>query len=201
MSNGGPRRGLAWLVRWLHTYLSLLGFFAVVFFGATGLTLNHAGWFEAGGESAREEHGELQAKWLGNASDTIADRLAVVEHLRRAHGVRGGVSEFRVDADQCVVVFKGPGYTADAVIDRATAGYELTETRKGAFALIDDLHKGRDTGAVWSWVIDVGAAIVTLSGLTGIWLLCYLKKRRGLGLLVAALGTAVPVVLWFSFVP
>ncbi|MEZ5966174.1 MAG: PepSY-associated TM helix domain-containing protein [Planctomycetota bacterium] len=188
-------------MRWLHTYVSMLGFLAVVFFGITGLTLNHAAWFESGAESTREEKGTLDAAWLGQADDSVADRLAVVEHLRRVHGIAGTVCEFQVAADECVIVFKGPGYTADAVVDREHATYELTETRKGAFALIDDLHKGRDTGPVWSWVVDVSAVVVTVSGLTGLWLLCYLKKRRLAGMLVATLGAAVPVALWWLFVP
>ena len=36
----------AWM-RWLHIYLSMLGFTALIFFSVTGITLNHADWFFA----------------------------------------------------------------------------------------------------------------------------------------------------------
>lgn len=202
MSDARPTRSLAWWVRWLHTYVSMLGFLVVVFFGVTGLTLNHADWFEAGGERVREATGNVDARWLSNGGDDAAiDRLAIVESLRAAHGLRGGLSEFRIADDECVVVFKGPGYSADAVIERATGGCQVTETHKGAMALLDDLHKGRDSGAVWSWVVDVSAVVVAIAGLTGIWLLCYLKKRRVAGLLVAAVGAVLPVAVWWVWVP
>src|SRR5262245_16849570 len=34
-------------VRWLHIYVSLLGFTALIFFAVTGVTLNHPTWFGA----------------------------------------------------------------------------------------------------------------------------------------------------------
>ncbi|MFO1053309.1 MAG: PepSY-associated TM helix domain-containing protein [Planctomycetota bacterium] len=202
MSERAPRRSLPWIVRWLHTYLSMAGFLVIVFFGITGLTLNHADYFEGGAEVTREATGSLETRWLGTPDDDgrEVDKLAIVEHLRAQAGVRGMLSEFRIDGEECAVLFKGPGYTADALIDRRNGSFEVTETRKGTFALIDDLHKGRDTGGPWSIVVDVSAVVVTLSGLTGIWLLCYLKKRRLAGLLTAAAGTVLPVLVWLWFV-
>jgi len=35
-------------------------------------------------------------------------------------------------------------------IDHTELDYELTETRNGLIAAINDLHKGRDTGRAWS---------------------------------------------------
>ena len=40
--------------------------------------------------------------------------------------------------------------TPDVFIDRATGRYELTETRMGFFAVMNDLHKGRDSGKAWA---------------------------------------------------
>ena len=71
------------------------------------------------------------------------DKLQIVEHLRRDHGIHADLSDFRVDDAQCAVSFKGPGYTADTFIDRDSGKYEVTETRLGWGAIINDLHKGR----------------------------------------------------------
>ena len=60
---------------------------------------------------------------------------------------------------------------ADVTIDRATGAYHLEETRRGVMAILDDLHKGRDSGDGWSLVIDVAAIVTSLSPLTGLWLL------------------------------
>ena len=57
---------------------------------------------------------------------------------------------------------KGPGSTADAVVERRTGTYELTESRHGLVAMANDLHKGRDTGDIWKWLIDVSALLLTV---------------------------------------
>ena len=73
-------------------------------------------------------------------------------------------------------------------IDRTTGDYELTKTSAGFVGLINDLHKGRDTGPGWSMFIDISAALLALVSLTGMVLLLFLKRRRPSGLLIAALG-------------
>jgi hypothetical protein len=198
-------------MRWLHIYLSMFGLAAVLFFSATGLTLNHPDWF---GEAERRvsARGEMPARWLrldvpagspageDDESRRVA-KLEVVEYLRKAHGVRGSVAEFRVDAGECGVTFKGPGYAADAFIDRETGRYDLTQTLHGFVAVINDLHKGRDTGRAWSAVLDASAIVLVVISLTGLALLFYLKRRRIRGLLVAGVGTAAVVGVVMLLVP
>ena len=43
-------------MRWIHIYLSMFGLAAVLFFGVTGLTLNHPEWFlDGAGRTVRAE--------------------------------------------------------------------------------------------------------------------------------------------------
>src|SRR5205085_10216013 len=124
--HGFWRRHAAAFFRWLHIYLSMISFAIVFFFAVTGLTLNHADWFSHGKESVKQLQGKLDAKWTVGANASV-QKLEVVEFLRRAHGIKGAVSEFRIEETQCDVSFKGPGYSADAIIKRGTGDYELTE--------------------------------------------------------------------------
>src|SRR3954452_4549503 len=153
---------LAATMRWLHIYLSMFGLATILFFGATGLTLNHPTWTFGVAEKMTQAQGQVDLKWLNpDAPAATPDgerpvmKLEVVEHLRKEHGVRGALAEFRSDDRERMVTFKGPGYSADAFIDRETGKYNLTESRHGFVAMINDLHKGRDTGAAWSVVVDV----------------------------------------------
>jgi hypothetical protein len=57
------------------------------------------------------------------------------------------VSEFRIDDSQCTVSFKGPGYAADAFINRENGKYELTLLRAGMVGIMNDLHKGEIAGS------------------------------------------------------
>ena len=201
-------------MRWLHIYLSMFGLAAVLFFSVTGITLNHPDWAFGQVERRREAEGQVELKWIGRevaASDSqpAADsdptkpvaKLEVVEHLRKTHAIRGALAEFRVDDNECTVSFKGPGYSADTFIDRESGHYTLTELDHGLIALINDLHKGRDTGAVWSAVIDLSAGLMTLISLTGLVLLFYLKLRRVPGVVVALVGTVVLIVIFRLWVP
>ncbi len=171
--------------------------FAILFFFAvTGLTLNHTEWF-AGAQRTTQSQGAVDKSWLG---PQVA-KLEIVEHLRRVHSVRGALSDFRVDDAQLAVSFKGPGYTADTFVDRATGRYELNETRLGFAAVMNDLHKGRDTGRAWSWLIDASAVLMTLVSVSGTILIFFLPKRRTTGLVAAAIGGAVCIAAYLAWVP
>jgi len=193
MSDAGAastgRRWPRW-IRWLHIYGSMLGLGATLLFAVTGLTLNHAEWFESGEPVVRKLEGAVPTSML----TPDVDKLAVAERLRADHRLQGSVSEFAVDGAQCVVVWKGPGYSADATIERADGRYHVEVSRRGWMAVFDDLHKGRDCGPVWSLVIDASAVVLAFLSATGLWLLFYLKKRRRSGLLVALAGTIALVV-------
>ncbi len=207
-------RRFAAVIRWLHIYVSMLAFTIVLFFSVTGLTLNHTDWFFDGHETRAERQGSLDVRWLQGASGAdddssgveehptaSIDKLEVVEHLRRTHDIRGALTEFSADDQQCLVAFKGPGYTADTFIDRQTGKYEIVQTWHGFVAVINDLHKGRDTGSAWSWVIDISAIVTAFISLTGLILLFYLKQRRKPGLILAVVGTVVVIAVFRFWVP
>ena len=182
--------------RWLHIYLSMASFAILLFFAVTGLTLNHQDWF-AKQQRTVSYKGSLDRSWL---SKEVA-KLEVAEALRRAHGIKAALTDFRIDDTQLAVNFKGPGYTADTFIDRDTGAYEVTETRMGWGAVINDLHKGRDSGHAWSVLIDASAVLMTLVALTGLALIFFLAKWRRTGLIALAVGALLCYGLYAVFVP
>ena len=185
--NAALNRKTAMLVRWLHIYLSMLSFAIVFFFAVTGLTLNHADRFTDEVHTTQEK-GQLNPAWTRGPDTLHIDKLAIVEYLRRTHAIKAAVSDLRIDDGQISISFKGPGYAADAFIDRSSGGYDLTKTSAGFVGVINDLHKGRDTGPGWSLFIDISGILLALVSLTGMVLLLFLKRRRLSGLLIAALG-------------
>lgn len=193
------KRRVASLSRWLHIYLSMASFAILFFFAVTGLTLNHAEWFSAQPRLA-EQKGNIELKWI-KAPDAEVDKLAVVEHLRNTHGIKGALSDFRLDDSQVSVSFKGPGYAADAFINRETGEYDLTETRSGFVAIINDLHKGRDTGKTWSFMIDLSAVLMTFVSLTGIVLLWFVKRRRFSGFILAGVCAVICYLIYLLLIP
>ncbi|HET6254732.1 MAG TPA: PepSY-associated TM helix domain-containing protein [Puia sp.] len=189
------KRKTAMLVRWLHIYLSMLSFAVVFFFAVTGLTLNHAEKFNDQVRSVQEK-GQLDSEWVKAKDTTRIDKMRIVEYLRETHHIHSALSDFRIEDDQIGISFKGPGYEADAFVSRPTGKYDLTETSAGFVGLINDLHKGRDTGHPWSVFIDISAILLTMVSLTGMILILFLKRRRTAGLIVAAFGL---VIVWLIY--
>ena len=194
------KKRTAALSRWLHTYLSMVSFVVVLFFAVTGITLNHAEWFD-GKQVETKREGKIPLAWVHTADTAQIKKLEIVEFLRKNYHVQGYVSDFLIDEQQCAVSFKGPGYSADAFINREDAALRFTELRLGLVAVLNDLHKGRDSGKGWSWIIDVSAGLLTLVSLTGLVMLFFLKRKRTGGLLLALAGGLVCCLIYYYLVP
>ncbi len=186
--------------RWLHIYLSMISFVVVLFFSITGLTLNHAGWFE-GKEIEQKYTGSVPIAWVNVTDTTQIKKLEIVELLRKNYSIKGYVSDFLIQDDECSVSFKGPGYSADAFITRKDGKFELSELKMGIGAVVNDLHKGRDSGKAWGWLIDASAIFLVLVSLSGLVMLLFLKKRKVSGLLIALLGGVFCWLMYYLLVP
>src|SRR3984893_18559732 len=86
------KRRFAHLARGLHTYLSMLSFAILLFFAATGLTLNHAEWF---GTERNTDHcqGTLDAAWMKSPDPKSVSQDTIVAYLRCVYGIQGAVSD------------------------------------------------------------------------------------------------------------
>jgi hypothetical protein len=71
----------------------------------------------------------------------------------------------------------------------------------GLAAILNDLHKGRDSGRAWSWVIDVSAVFMTFVSGSGIVLLLFLQKRRYSGIAAALVGAALWLIVYLVWAP
>lgn len=178
------------VLRWLHIYTSMTSLLVVLFFAVTGITLNHPDWLA--GESTIEYTGQLPAGWKSPAG---VDWLVVTEFLRREHGVHGSVGDHRADDTEGSVTFKAPGYGADCFFAISDGSYRLTVASQGTIGWLNDLHRGRDAGRSWGWLIDVSGVFLTLLSITGLGLLWYLKKFRVSALLIMVGGSALVILL------
>jgi uncharacterized protein len=177
----------------------MLSFAILLFFAVTGLTLNHAEWFDNQRRPALY-HGTLNKAWVNAPDPSGVAKNEIVNYFRRTYRTKGALSDIHVDGDQCEILFKGPGYEADATIDRETGKYDLTVSPFSLVAVLNDLHKGRDTGKKWSAVIDFSAVLMTLVSVTGLTLIFFLNKRRISGLLLVAIGALLCCLVYFLWI-
>ncbi|MFT4177775.1 MAG: PepSY-associated TM helix domain-containing protein [Luteolibacter sp.] len=190
------KQRLASPMRWLHIYSSMFGLVAILFFSVTGLTLNHPSWKFGSVSRESTTKGKIPQEFLKEPA-----KLEIVEHLRKHEKIRGLVDDFTIDDLECSITFKGPGYSADVFLDRETGAYQATQYRQGWVALMNDLHKGRDSGKAWSLVVDISAILLIIVSVTGIGLLLYIKRRRKNGLLSTLGGFAVLLLVLWLCVP
>ncbi len=176
--------------RWLHVYTSMLGLLVVLFFGLTGITLNHPNWV-FGDEVDRTTLNGTLPSGMTSVGDT--DFLAISEHLRAELNVKGTIAEYGLTGDVGLLSYKAPGYAADLNFSAETGQYTLAVEQQGLVAVMNDLHKGRDTGSAWKWVIDLSGGLLVVVAFTGLTLQFFLRKRRSRALTVATLGAILTV--------
>jgi hypothetical protein len=194
------RKRTAAFSRWLHVYLSMISFLVVLFFAVTGITLNHAEWFD-GRQVEKKFTGAIPLTWVNMPDTAQIKKLDIVELLRNKYGIKGYVSDFVIQENECSLSFKGPGYSADAFISRDDGKFQLSELRLGLVAVLNDLHKGRDSGKGWGWLIDVSAGLLTLVSLSGLAMLLFLRKKRLNGLLLVIVGGVICYLIYLMLVP
>ncbi|WP_430896177.1 MULTISPECIES: PepSY-associated TM helix domain-containing protein [unclassified Paraflavitalea] len=174
--------------RWFHLYLSMVSFLILLFFAITGITLNHTEWF-ADQQKTTTLKDTVPMAWVEAKLDTIAiKKLEIVERFRNKFGIKGALTEFIIDEYQCTVSFNGPGYAVAAFVNRENGIVEINETYVGWVGVLNDLHKGRDTGSKWKWLIDISAVLMILVSITGLMMLFFLKSKRIAGLAVIIVG-------------
>jgi hypothetical protein len=164
----------------------------VLFFSLTGIVLNHPEWTFGMDESRTELKGTFPKEWVTGKEVRWLD---VAEKIRAEHKVRGIAGNYDADDREGTLTFKGPAYAADLFFQRDTGEYTLTVTRQGPIAVLNDLHRGRDAGKSWAWLVDLSGVFLVIISLTGLGLILYLKKVKMKGLIVFAVGVALMLIL------
>lgn len=177
--------------RWLHVYTSMISLLIVLFFGITGITLNHPTWTFGDEPTTVTEKGTFP---FTIDADNV-DFLKISEYARTKYGVSGDISDYEVTNGQGIISYRGPGYSSDLTFTVSNASFHLTTVQQGWVAVMNDLHKGRDTSSSWKWVIDVSAGLLVIVAITGLVMQFFLAKRRRSALTWALIGTIATVVL------
>jgi len=185
---------------WISSAVSLAG---LLLFAATGITLNHAADIPAEPRVVTRQAslpaplvaGLAQLPEEGQAPLPAPVRGWVEETL--SVKVTGGGAE--LSPDEVYVALPRPGGDAWFRIDRRTGAVEYEQTSRGLVALLNDLHKGRNTGGAWKAFIDVFAGACLIFALTGMLLLHLHAKARPLTWPLVAMGVAAPGLIAAAF--
>jgi hypothetical protein len=196
-----------WWLRQLHTWhwisaaVSLVG---MLMFAVTGVTLNHAGLIPAQ-PKVIDRTATLPPSLLRMLKATPAATDAplpapVAASVAQAVGLDPSGRPAEWSDDEVYVAMPRPGGDAWVSVDRASGAIKAETTSQGLIALLNDLHKGRNTGLAWRLFIDVFAAAAILFSGTGLLLLQFHAKHRKKTWPLVGLGLAVPLILFILFI-
>ena len=182
--------------RTLHVYMSMAAFLLVLFFGITGITLNHPTWSIGDSVTITTETGTLPFATTRNGS---VDFLAISEYARDELGASGEIQSYSADDISGTITYRKPGYSADITFEVASGSYTFTADQQGMLGVLNDLHKGRYAESAWKWLIDVAGLLLVLISITGVVLQLFLRKRRTSAFIVAGAGAVLMILLaWIA---
>jgi len=186
---------------WISSAICLVG---MLLFAITGITLNHASQIPATPnitqvETQLPEH--LLVLLQGDIENEKAPLPeAVGQWLRDEHRilVAGRAAEW--SEGEVYLSLPRPGGDAWMTIDTQAGDVFYEKTDRGWVSYFNDLHKGRNTGLVWFWFLDVFALACIVFCVTGLVLLQRHAGSRPSTWPMVGLGLVLPWVLILLFI-
>jgi hypothetical protein len=193
------KHGRIW--HWISGAVTLVG---MILFAVTGITLNHAADIEAKPKVEQAEAvlpPDLLMLLAPDAENAPADGETGVLPQPVADWLstelKAPVSR-RTGEWSDVDVYVGmprPGGDAWLSVDRETGEVVFENTSRGAVSFLNDLHKGRNTGPVWFWFLDIFSLAVIMFCATGLILLWMHAPRRPVTWFIVGGGVVIPTVI------
>jgi len=186
---------------WISAAICLIG---MLLFAITGITLNHAGAIETKPVTVEQE-GKLPADLIAVAKAAQATKAALPDPVRvwlakelDVKAPKGAVIEWT--DDEAYVALPRPGGDGWVTFDAASGDVAVETTSRGWIAYLNDLHKGRNSGPVWSLFLDVFALGCVVFCVTGLVLLQLHSHARRITWPLVGLGLVIPLVLALLFI-
>ncbi len=180
---------------WISAAVCLVG---MLLFAVTGITLNHAADIKAEPKTISRD-GEVPANLLPvlKSAEAAEGELpaAVRQWLSSEMKVKAPAGPVEWSPGEAYVALPGPGSDGWVTLDTETGAVAYERTDRGWIAYLNDLHKGRNTGAAWAWFIDIFAVACVVFSITGLLLLQLHAHARKSTWPLVGLGLLIPVLL------
>ncbi|WP_436915922.1 PepSY-associated TM helix domain-containing protein [Acinetobacter gandensis] len=184
--------------RYVHGWLSAFAFLILMFFALTGLFLNNPNWFE----SAKDENTvtvsmtpDLLAKVKGQENPSTD----ILNFVRAEHTLVGRFQSSEVLDGEVMIRLESPAGSTDVWAMLDTGEIEVSSKPASTVSLINDLHRGKNAGTAWSWLIDISAITILILSIAGFILFLSIKSRLLTHLLLTAASLAVLILfIWIA---
>lgn len=186
---------------WISGAVCLVG---MLLFAVTGITLNHAADIPADKAVTTVER-QLPVTLRETFSLLEAGDVQIPEALITYMQVNEGISIPSLvtgewDGIEFYAAWPGPGADSWISVDTELGTLMYENVDRGWISYFNDLHKGRNTGEVWRWFIDIFAVACIVFSVTGLQLLSRHASSRAFTWPITMLGVLIPFVIILLFV-
>jgi hypothetical protein len=180
--------------RLIHVYVSMALLSLMIFFSITGITLNHPQWFA-------EQEAEVKEVELIIAQNLLSleSQGSLIDFLVTERFIKGNKLSIEREDEELFISDKGPGRYLSLTIDLVSGEAFIEATDYGYWALLNDLHKGRNSGDFWRFIIDLSAALMILFSLTG-FILALAQRRMSKTVSLSIISTLLIIGIYFIWV-
>lgn len=185
---------------WISSAVCLIG---MLLFAITGITLNHAAQIQVTPHVETIEADvpdELLQQLMIPDEEKAPLPENLVQWLSAKHGIRTQERLAEWSDEEIYVSLPRPGGDAWLTIDITSGELFYEKTERGWISYFNDLHKGRNTGVVWFWFIDVFAVACVIFCITGLVLLYRHAGNRPTTWPMVGLGLVIPLLLAILFI-
>ncbi len=180
-----------------HGYISAFAFLVLMFFSATGILLNHPDWLS---EPADPESisATIAPDKIAGAGDSGAALGALVA---QSMPLLGAYSSADVDSREALLRFEGVKGMSTVILNLKSGEAQAQIQKADTLTMLDDLHRGKNVGAVWAGLIDISGALILILSAIGYVLFFAMRFRLRTALVLTGASIAVVAGVFVFFVP
>ena len=184
------------IARLIHVYVSMALLTLLLFFSVTGITLNHPEWFSRHQAQVIEQ--ELTIKSITQLSitdDQITDeqQQVITNEIEQAFAISLHNIAPELMSGELFYSIKQAGKSVSITIVLETGEAFFEQTHYGWWAVLNDLHKGRNTSNFWGLIIDLSSLLFIVFAITG-FILAIPQKRFRRTLLLSLASTVLAII-------
>ncbi len=184
--------------RYVHGWLSAFAFLILMFFALTGLFLNNPDWFEPAKDESTVTV-SMTPELLDKVKGQENPSTDILNFVRAEYALVGRFQSSEVLDGEVMIRLESPAGSTDVWAMLDTGEIEVSSKPASTVSLINDLHRGKNAGTAWSWLIDISAITILILSIAGFILFLSIKSRLLTHLLLTAASLAVLILLiWIA---
>ena len=181
------------LSRLIHVYVSMALLTLLLFFSVTGITLNHPEWFSEYQAEIEEAELVIDLKLINNPPLSLQQITQVVAVVEQKLTISLSNAVIESTNDELFFSIKKAGENTAITLDLTSGELFFERTDYGLWALLNDLHKGRNTSVFWGWIIDITSVLCIVFAISGF--ILAMPQRRFNRTLSLSLGVTIAMIL------